>query len=64
MGAKMALLSESERDLASTLAREIEHVSLATHPEFQDIFVEALKFPPLQNETDDSPQNGMLSNEA
>ena len=46
LGAKMALLSEAERDRASQLAREIEHVSLATHPDFQSIFVEALKFPP------------------
>jgi len=46
LGAKMALLSEVERERAATLAREIEHVSLATHPDFQEIFVEALKFPP------------------
>ena len=42
----MALLSETERARAETLARAIEHVSLASHPDFQDIFVEALKFPP------------------
>ncbi len=46
LGAKMALLSEAERGRAATLAREIEHVSLAAHPDFQDIFVQALKFPP------------------
>jgi uncharacterized 2Fe-2S/4Fe-4S cluster protein (DUF4445 family) len=41
----MALLSETERRRADVLAREIQHVSLATHPSFQDIFVEALTFP-------------------
>ena len=45
LGAQMALLSETERARAETLAREIEHDSLASHPDFQDIFVEALKFP-------------------
>jgi len=45
LGAQMALLSETERSKADRIAREIEHVSLATHPSFQDIFVEALKFP-------------------
>ncbi len=45
LGAQMALLSEAERAKADEIARQIEHVSLATHPSFQDIFVEALKFP-------------------
>ncbi|MBI1386366.1 MAG: DUF4445 domain-containing protein [Rhizobiales bacterium] len=45
LGAQMALLSETERARANELANRVEHVSLATHPSFQDIFVEALKFP-------------------
>ena len=45
VGAQMALLSETERRRAGELAREIEHVSLATHPAFQDIFVTAMEFP-------------------
>ena len=45
LGAQMALLSETERARAESLAREIEHVSLASHPDFQEIFVEALQFP-------------------
>ena len=48
LGAQMALLSETERARAETLAREIEHVSLASHPDFQEIFVEALQFPPAK----------------
>jgi uncharacterized 2Fe-2S/4Fe-4S cluster protein (DUF4445 family) len=45
LGAQMALLSETERLRASDLARRIEHVSLATDPDFQAIFVEAVQFP-------------------
>jgi uncharacterized 2Fe-2S/4Fe-4S cluster protein (DUF4445 family) len=44
LGAQMALLSETERARADRLAREIAHVSLASQPDFQDVFVEALKF--------------------
>jgi len=45
MGAEIALLSETERARASTLANEIEHVSLAARLDFQDIFIEAMCFP-------------------
>ncbi len=44
MGAQIALLSETERLRASELARSIEHVGLATHPDFQDLFVEGMSF--------------------
>ena len=44
LGAQMALVSETERRRADTLARQIRHVSLATHPEFQDVFLDALQF--------------------
>jgi uncharacterized 2Fe-2S/4Fe-4S cluster protein (DUF4445 family) len=45
LGAQLALLSEAERARADTLARSIEHVSLAAHPDFQDIFVDCMNFP-------------------
>jgi uncharacterized 2Fe-2S/4Fe-4S cluster protein (DUF4445 family) len=45
LGAQLALVSEPERELAARLARSIEHVSLAAHPDFQDLFVEAMNFP-------------------
>ena len=45
LGAQMALLSETERARASVLARRIEHVALATNPDFQEIFIEAVQFP-------------------
>ena len=45
LGAELALMSEVERARAETLARRIEHVSLAAHPDFQDIFVDAMNFP-------------------
>lgn len=44
LGAQMALVSETERRRADTLAQQIRHVSLATHPEFQDVFLDALQF--------------------
>ncbi len=46
LGAQMALVSETERRRADELATKIQHVSLATHPEFQDVFLEAVAFPP------------------
>src|SRR6266498_3555812 len=45
MGAQLALLSEVERGKAETIARSIDHVSLAAHPDFQDIFVDCMNFP-------------------
>jgi uncharacterized 2Fe-2S/4Fe-4S cluster protein (DUF4445 family) len=45
LGAQLALLSEAERARAERLAREIEHVSLAAHPDFQDVFVDSMNFP-------------------
>lgn len=44
MGAQMALLSETERCRALDLAQRIEHVALATHPQFQEIFVDGMNF--------------------
>ncbi|MBI2878313.1 MAG: DUF4445 domain-containing protein [Candidatus Rokubacteria bacterium] len=45
LGAQLALVSEAERERAEAIAGRIEHVALATHPDFQDIFVEAMNFP-------------------
>jgi uncharacterized 2Fe-2S/4Fe-4S cluster protein (DUF4445 family) len=45
LGAQLALLSEAERRHADEVARRIEHVSLAAHPDFEQIFVDALNFP-------------------
>jgi len=41
LGAQMALLSEEERTSAEEIVRSVEHVALATHPTFQEIFVDA-----------------------
>jgi uncharacterized 2Fe-2S/4Fe-4S cluster protein (DUF4445 family) len=46
LGAQACLLSETERTWAGALAARIEHVSLAAHPEFEDVFVNAMNFPP------------------
>jgi uncharacterized 2Fe-2S/4Fe-4S cluster protein (DUF4445 family) len=45
LGAQLCLMSEAERRRATDLARSIEHVSLAAHPDFQDVFVECMNFP-------------------
>jgi uncharacterized 2Fe-2S/4Fe-4S cluster protein (DUF4445 family) len=45
LGAQIALLSEPERARAAEIAGRIEHVSLAAHPDFQDVFVDAMSFP-------------------
>jgi uncharacterized 2Fe-2S/4Fe-4S cluster protein (DUF4445 family) len=42
LGAQMALLSESQRLQADAIAEQVEHVALATRPEFQVIFVDAM----------------------
>jgi uncharacterized 2Fe-2S/4Fe-4S cluster protein (DUF4445 family) len=45
LGAQLCLVSELERARAEQIARSIEHVSLAAHPQFQDIFVDCMNFP-------------------
>ena len=45
LGAQLCLLSEAERARALDVAARIEHVSLAAHPDFEDIFVNAMNFP-------------------
>jgi len=45
LGAQLSLLSEAERARADTIAARIEHVSLAAHPDFEQIFVDAMNFP-------------------
>ena len=56
MGAEIALLSEEDRLRAADLAHSIEHVGLATHPDFQDIFVDAMSFLDNGNQNaDDTP---------
>ena len=46
LGAQLCLLSETERALAASVAGRIEHVSLAAHPDFEEIFVDCMNFPP------------------
>jgi len=45
LGAQLALVSEAERARAEVIARRIEHVSLAAHPDFETIFVDCMNFP-------------------
>ena len=44
-GAKMVLLSQSERVGASTVVKEIEYVELSDRSDFNDKFIEQLAFP-------------------
>ena len=46
VGAQMALVSEQYRQAAGKLARKIQYVEIANQPRFQDVFAEALLFPP------------------
>ncbi len=43
LGAQMALVSETERRRAGELAHRVQHISVAEHPDFQDLFVDALR---------------------
>ncbi len=45
LGAQLCLLSEPERARADAVAARIEHVSLAAHPDFEQIFVDCMNFP-------------------
>jgi uncharacterized 2Fe-2S/4Fe-4S cluster protein (DUF4445 family) len=47
-GAKIALLSYRERQVAFELPSRIEYVELSARPDFNDAFVEELNFPILQ----------------
>jgi uncharacterized 2Fe-2S/4Fe-4S cluster protein (DUF4445 family) len=44
-GAKMALLSLKEQEKAIRVARKIEYIELAKHPDFQNEFIEGMAFP-------------------
>jgi uncharacterized 2Fe-2S/4Fe-4S cluster protein (DUF4445 family) len=44
-GANLAALSKQARQLADSVAREVEHVDLSTDPAFQEAFAEAMIFP-------------------
>ena len=47
-GARMVLVSETERRRAESLGRRIQHIQLGDHPDFQRWFTQSLKFPHLQ----------------
>ncbi len=46
VGARLALLSTEARGEAEEIAARVEHVELSSRPDFQDIFVESMFFPP------------------
>jgi uncharacterized 2Fe-2S/4Fe-4S cluster protein (DUF4445 family) len=47
LGAKLALFNTRDEEFAySSLRRKAQHISLNTEPNFQDVFVEEMSFPP------------------
>ncbi|HIE38131.1 MAG TPA: DUF4445 domain-containing protein [Anaerolineales bacterium] len=42
-GARMALVSQAERERAARIARRVEYVELTVHPNFQERFTQALR---------------------
>ena len=50
-GAKMALLSFREKQVAYDLASRVEYVELSLRPDFNDLFVAGLSFPELEAES-------------
>jgi uncharacterized 2Fe-2S/4Fe-4S cluster protein (DUF4445 family) len=49
-GAKLALISVRERERASRLAEQIEHIELASHPEYENEFMDKMLFPEAAGE--------------
>ena len=47
-GARIALLSEAERERIDALAQRIEHVELELEPDFFELFVDGCRFEPMQ----------------
>ncbi len=47
-GARIALLSEAERERIDALAQRIEHVELELEPDFFDLFVDGCRFEPMR----------------
>jgi uncharacterized 2Fe-2S/4Fe-4S cluster protein (DUF4445 family) len=45
LGAQLCLLSEPERARAEAIVGRVGHVSLAAHPDFEQIFVDCMNFP-------------------
>ena len=43
-GARKLLVSKQQRRLADEIAREVNYVELAVHPDFMKVYVKALAF--------------------
>ena len=48
VGAKYLLLSQNKRVHVNDILKQVEYVELTAHPEFSDIYVDALLFPENQ----------------
>ena len=47
-GASMMLLSRSKRSEAEKMAAITEHISLENEPGFEDMYIEGLRFGPIE----------------
>lgn len=63
-GAKISLLSFREREAANRIPDFIEYVELSGRSEFNDIFTDALAFPPLDRDAGDNPEPLILPSPA
>jgi len=48
-GAKIALLSYREREAAEAMPSRVEYLELSGREDFNDLFLKALGFPPLDS---------------
>jgi uncharacterized 2Fe-2S/4Fe-4S cluster protein (DUF4445 family) len=53
VGAKLALISKAQRQLAMDIARRVEHVELTSYAGYPQVFANALRFCPARNWRDD-----------
>ena len=48
VGARIALISREKRNEANEIARRVEHIKLAVHPDFEKEFTKAMFFPHME----------------
>ncbi|UCG83385.1 MAG: DUF4445 domain-containing protein, partial [Dehalococcoidia bacterium] len=49
IGAKLALISRTQRQMGVDIARRVSHVELTSYPEYPRVFANALRFSPTKN---------------
>jgi len=49
VGARLALISKSQRQMAVDIAKRVNHVDLTSCPDYPKVFANALRFSPARN---------------